>query len=111
MHPLLLLALTTVAGFVLLGAGAWASEAYLKAELDRFDLDGDGSIGGSELTPDAQKALDEWASDTGRAMVVFTGIPLSALWAGAWLAALSTGKWVVAAVISACSRRHAADSR
>lgn len=110
LHAFLLLALTIAAGFALLFAGAWVSEAHLKAEVSRFDLDGDGGIGGSELTADAQKALDEWASDTGRTMVVFTGIPLSALWTGAWFAVLFTGKWLVATVISARSRRHAVDS-
>lgn len=111
LHPFFLLALTTAVGFALLGAAAWASEAHLKAEMNRFDLDGDGGIGGPELTPDAQKALDEWASDTGRTMVVFTGIPLSALWAGAWFAVFFTAKWLLAAVISARARRHPADSR
>jgi hypothetical protein len=95
LHPFLLFALTVVVGFLLLAAGAWASEAWLEAEKNRFDLDGDGGFDVSELTPEAQRALDAWASDTGRTMVLVTGIPLSALWTAICFSCLFTGKWLV----------------
>lgn len=100
LHPLLLFAITVTIGFVLLVASAWASDRSLKAEMDRFDLDGDGGIGGTELTPDAQHAMDAWASDTGRTMVIFTGVPVTASWAGFWFLCFHVGKWTIAAVVA-----------
>jgi len=98
LHPLLLFAITVTIGFALLVTSAWAWDVSLKAEMDRFDLDGDGGIGGAELTPDAQRAMDAWASDTGRTMVIFTGFPVTAIWAGFWFLCLCVGEWTVAAV-------------
>lgn len=103
LHPFFLFAMTVVTGFILLVAGAWASEAHLKTEMNRYDLDGDGGIGGSELTPDAEKAIDDWASDTGRTMVVFTGIPLTAIWTGMCFILLYVGKLIVTKAISSRS--------
>jgi hypothetical protein len=96
LHPVLLFGLTVSAGCLLLFAGAEVTDMRLTAEMKRFDLDGDGGFGGAELTPDAQKAIDAWASDAGRTMVIFTGIPVSAIWAGVCFAILATGQWIVA---------------
>lgn len=100
-HPFLLFLLNVVAGFLLLGAGAWVSDAHLHSEMNRFDLDGDGGIGGSELTPDAQKAIADWSNDTGRTMVIFIGMPLSATWTGICFVVLCVGKWIVVKAIPA----------
>jgi hypothetical protein len=95
LHPFVLYALTVIVGFVLLVAGAWAADLHLKAEMDSFDLDGDGGFDGAELTPEAQAAMDAWGSDTGRTMVIFTGIPMSAIWFGICFSFLHLGKWAV----------------
>lgn len=103
LHPFLLFALTVFVGFMLLAASAWASDIHFKAEMDRFDLDGDGGIGGAELTPEAQQAIDAWASDTGRTMVIVTGIPLSVMWVGICFALLHTGTWIIGKTLAARS--------
>lgn len=108
LHPFLLFGLTVSAGFLLLFAGAEVKDMRLTAEMKRFDLDGDGGFGDTELTPDAQKAIDAWASDAGRTMAIFTGIPVSAIWAGICFAILATGQWIVAQVRPT---RSAANSR
>jgi hypothetical protein len=95
LHPILLYVLTVIVGFLVLLAAASIADMHLKAEMDRFDLDGDGGLGGSELTPEAQTAIDDWASDTGRRMVIFTGIPISAIWFGICLFPLYVGRWIV----------------
>jgi hypothetical protein len=98
LHPFVLYLLTVMVGFLLLVAGAWAADLHLKAEMDSFDLD--GGIGGSELTPEAQRAIDDWANDTGRTMVIFTGIPMSAIWFGICFSFLYLGKWVITKVLA-----------
>jgi hypothetical protein len=100
LHPFVLYLLAVIVGFLLLVAGAWAADLHLKAEMDSFDLDGDGGIGGSELTPEAQRAIDDWASDTGRAMVIFTGIPMSAIWFAICFSVLYVGKWIIARIVA-----------
>lgn len=103
LHPFLLFTITVFVGFALLAASAWTSDIHLKAEMERFDVDGDGGFGGSELTAEAQQAINAWASDTGRTMVVVTGIPLSVIWAGICFAVLHSGTWIIGKTISARS--------
>ena len=95
LHAMLLYAITVLAGFVLAVAAAWMADLHLNAELDRLDLDGDGGISGAELTPEAQQVLDDFGNDTGRVMVIFTGIPLSAIWYAICFVVLYSGKWIV----------------
>lgn len=106
LHVFLLYVITILAGFVLAVAAAWMADLHLNAELDRLDLDGDGGISGAELTPEAQQVMDDWASDTGRVMVIFTGLPLSAIWYGMCFAVLYFGKWVLTIIFS---KRQAAE--
>ena len=86
---------TVLTGFVLAVSAAWAADVDLKNQMDSFDLNGDGSIDGYERTPEAQRVMDDWASDTGRTMVIFLGLPVSAIWYGLCFPVLYFGKWLV----------------
>lgn len=109
-HALLLYAITIAVGFPLAVGAAWAADAHLRMALDRFDLDGDGSIGGEELTPEAQRALDEFANDTGRALVIVTGIPLTAIWSGLCLGLLFSAQWLLSKATGSASASSVPDN-
>ena len=55
-------------------------DVRLDAELAAFDLNGDGSFSGSELTPAQSEAMDRVVDDTGRALAPITGILYSVLY-------------------------------
>ena len=65
-----------------------------------YDLDGDGGISGAELTPAAEHAMDEWASDTGRTFAPIVGVPLTAIWYTTLFAILFGGQWIFRKAIS-----------
>jgi hypothetical protein len=87
-------------GYLLFASCAWAADVMLEQRMNRFDLDGDGGIGGDELTPEAQQAMDDWANDTGRRLAIFTGFPLSAIWAAICLIPLCMGELVIRRLIN-----------
>ena len=93
-HPALLYVIAGIAGYCLLLVTVWAVDIHLKAEMNSFDIDGDGSISGPELTPAAEKAMDEWASDTGRSFAPVLGVPLTAIWYAMVLGVLLCGEWI-----------------
>ncbi len=73
----------------LLAIGAWAllgltlsrmTGRYLKADLDRYDLDGNGAFSKSELTLEARRAMQRFTSDTGRSYAPFTAGPIAFVW-------------------------------
>ena len=92
-HPALLYIGTAFAGYVILLASVWALDAQLEAKMNSFDLDGDGGFSGAELTPAAQAAMDEWASDTGRTFAPVFGIPATAIWYTILFAIVFSGEW------------------
>jgi hypothetical protein len=49
-----------------------------------YDLDNDGSYSKEELTPEAQNALDDWASDTGMNLAPVTGLFIAPIYSGLW---------------------------
>jgi hypothetical protein len=91
---------TVVIGYFLFVGCAWAADTMLEQKMNSFDLDGDGAIGGDELTPEAQQAMDDWASDTGRTLAIFTGLPLTAIWAALCLIPLGVAEWIVRRLVS-----------
>ncbi|MDB4766146.1 hypothetical protein OAG71_00515 [bacterium] len=93
-HPAVLYILTGVAGYFVLLASIWALEAQLEAKMNSFDLNGDGVFSGPELTPAADRAMAEWASDTGRSFAPITGIPFTATWYTILFAVVFGGEWV-----------------
>ena len=98
-HGILLYISTVAVGYFLFVGCAWTSDILLEQRMNSFDLDGDGGIGGDELTPEAQEAMDDWASDTGRTLAVFTGFPITAIWAAICLTPLCIGEWIVRRLI------------
>lgn len=94
-HPALLYLLACVVGYVVLLFGVWATDQYLEAKMNSFDLDLDGGIGGDELTPEADAAIDEWASDTGRAFAPVIGFPLTAIWTAMCFGVFYGGEWLI----------------
>lgn len=70
--------------YLLLSASAKLTDLHLDARLKNYDLDGDGSFSGAELTPQMQEAMAEWTSDTGRVLAPITGLIVSPIYAGFW---------------------------
>lgn len=70
--------------YLLLVATAKATNGYLYAVLQSYDVDvdSDGSFDGHEINPAQQQAMDAVTSDTGRAMVVLTGVFISPVLTG-----------------------------
>ena len=57
LHPVLLVGLcvlTMMVGYFALLTAVWIVDVQLEAHMNSFDLDGDGGIGGDELTPEAE---------------------------------------------------------
>ncbi|MCA9214689.1 MAG: hypothetical protein KDB27_16570 [Planctomycetales bacterium] len=108
-HGALLYVLTVVVCYVLFVACAWTADVVLEQRMNSFDLDGDGGIGGVELTPEAQQAIDDWASDTGRTFAPIVGGPLSAFWAAVCMIPLCIGEWIVKRFIGRGKREDDSD--
>jgi hypothetical protein len=98
-HGIVLYLITLVIGYFLFVGCAWISDVVAEQRMNSFDLDGDGGIGGHELTPEARKAMDDWASDTGRTLAIFTGLPLTAIWSATCLIPLCFGEWIIRRLI------------
>ncbi|MDE0866070.1 MAG: hypothetical protein OSA98_19965 [Rubripirellula sp.] len=74
-HPALVCAVcfvTMIAGTVVLANYVWALDAQLLAEIDKYESG----------TPEAQRASEEWASDTDRSFLFLFSPVLSAFWYG-----------------------------
>jgi len=61
-----------VAGIFLLANYVWTLDAQLLAEIDKFEPG----------TPEAQRASEEWASDTDRSFLLLLSPVLTAIWYG-----------------------------
>jgi hypothetical protein len=92
---LLMVLLTCVGCVVVALSSFYALEAGLWANMMAFDLDRDGSISGAEMTRDAEIAMAEWSSDTGRNFGTVFSIPLFVAWTAVVYCVLSAGDWVV----------------
>lgn len=76
--------LVSVGCYLLLVFAILATEWHLKAELAQFDLNGDGSFSGAELTPEMEEAMSAWTSDTGRRFAPFVGLVTCPVYSGFW---------------------------
>lgn len=88
----LLLIGTIVVGYFLLLVSVWAIDANLERELYRFDIDGNGSFSDAEMTPAAERAMEEFTNDTGRVMAPVFGLPYTAVWYCLCFAILSSAE-------------------
>ena len=64
---------SVIVGVVLLANYVWALDAELLAEVDKYEPG----------TPEAQRASEEWASDTDRSFLLVSSPMLTAVWYGA----------------------------
>ena len=76
--------ISSIVCFLLLwGYLVWL-DGYYESNLNAFDLDGDGSFSGAELTPEMDKAMEEYTSDTGRSFGRIANFVISPMYAGFW---------------------------
>jgi len=69
--------LTLLIGSVLYVGHIWAVEWELKRE---WDPDGNGQL--DNPTPETEKAMKTWASDTGRNVAGYFSVPVTFIWVG-----------------------------
>ena len=100
LEPVLLYGITVMAGFLFAVAAAGMADLHLNSQIERLDFDHDGRISGGELTAEAQQLMDDRVNDTGRSMVIVTGLPLSAIWYCICFIVLYTGRWFCSRSIS-----------
>ena len=67
-----------IVGVFLLANYVWALDAKLLAEVDKYQPG----------TPEAQRASEEWASDTGRSFLLLLSPVVTAIWYGVLFALL-----------------------
>lgn len=80
LHPVLVYLLTCVVGYFVLLLSVFILDAELEARMNSFDLDGNGSFSGAELTAEAKEAMEDWSSDTGRNFAPIFGVPFTMIW-------------------------------
>jgi hypothetical protein len=68
-------------------------EIHLERELDRYDLDGDGSFSHRELTPRAEQLMDDLTSDTGRTFAPCTGLVIWPIYSAFWHGLIGGFRW------------------
>lgn len=98
LHPVLLYVIVGIVGYLLLMTSVFALDSYLKSELYKFDLDGNGSFNETEMTQAAQQAMDDFTHDTGRTFAPIFGAPLTAIWVLINFAVLYCGEWIFRAL-------------
>ncbi|MCA9065868.1 MAG: hypothetical protein KDA96_22525 [Planctomycetaceae bacterium] len=76
---------SVVAGIFLLANYVWALDAQLLAEVDKYEPG----------TPEAQRASEEWASDTGRSFLLLLSPVVTAIWYGVLFLSLFGLQWMV----------------
>ncbi len=76
--------ISSVCCYGLLIVSVSLTEIYLENRLDQYDLDGNGTFNGEEITPELQNALKDVSSDTGRTFTFITGLILCPIHCGFW---------------------------
>ena len=94
-HWFLLLVIATMAGYLVFVGAAWVADVELRANLARFDRDGNGDIDNDEMSPEAERAVEDYYSDTGRVMAPFLGGPLTLIWCSMQFSVLGIGTWLL----------------
>ena len=80
-----------IAGIFLLANYVWALDAHLLAEVGKYQPG----------TPEAERASEEWASDTDRSFTLLLSPLLTAVWYGVLFLLLFGLQWVVRQMLSA----------
>ena len=87
-HPVLVCILclaSMIAGIFILANYVWAIDAQLLAEIDKYDPG----------TPEAERASEEWASDTDRSFLLLLSPVLTGVWYSGLFLLLFGLQWVV----------------
>ena len=87
-HPVLVCILclaSMIAGIFILANYVWALDAHLLAEIDKY----------APGTPEAERASEEWASDTDRSFLLLLSPVLTAIWYGVLFLLLFGLRWIV----------------
>ncbi len=73
MRPFVFSCLSGLIIYITILAWAWIVDAQLQAELDAFDLNGDGFFSEDERSREQEEAMIRVVNDTGRALAPITG--------------------------------------
>ena len=79
-HPAILFAAVGVICYALMTASILGEFSDYERELMEYDLNGDGDLDRSELTPAAMEVQDKIASDTGRMFGPIFAAPIAVIW-------------------------------
>jgi hypothetical protein len=77
-------AISAVGSYLVLISVAQVIQVRVEKNLARYDLDGDGGFSGGEITPEMEKAMEDFANDTGRSLAPLTGLFTCPLYSGFW---------------------------
>lgn len=66
---------------------------YLDYQLNKFDLDGDGFFGGTEITKEQEEAMERVTNDTGRTFAPITGFIFCLLYFSIFYLVLVVKNW------------------
>ena len=106
-HWFFLLLLSSFAGFIVLMITVPVIDSELQRQVDRHDINGDGSISGSERTAEARKAMRDINSDTGRALAPVMGFPISVVWTAMAFTVIAVVDWTYRTDFRSFMRRTA----
>ena len=76
--------IVSAACYGLLMLSVQTTEIHLERQLNRYDLNGDGEFSGAEITPEMERAMDDFTHDTGRSFAPFTGLIVCPIYSGFW---------------------------
>ena len=79
-HPLLLYIAVGLICYVILTVSILSEFSDFERDLMAFDINGDGDVDGTELTPEAMELQDKIADDTGRMFGPIFAAPITAIW-------------------------------
>ena len=96
-----------ILGYVLYVGSVWMVGKQYEWELNRFDLDGDGSFSDDEYTPAAQAAMKRLTNDTGRLFAPIVAAPVTLIWVAINFTFLYLGTKIAAF----CKKRSASRQR
>ena len=103
--------LATVAVFSLVGTytllllAVHVLNAEIAANLSSYDLNRDGGFSGSEISPEQQKAMEDFTNDTGRNMAPIIGALLSLAYVTVVFTLWLVSAWIGSTVLKNCVRR------
>ena len=90
----ILFCITVALGYILYVGGIWILDRELKQAVDRYDLDHDSEFSDAEYTLEAQSAMKEFTSDTGRTLAPFVAGPITIIWVSFCFSIFALISWI-----------------